>query len=316
MAIGIESLPAKLLCLIFWHTLSADFALQVPHPRQSPILLTNVCGHWRNVASNESSLWSTLALDLSKRSNKDMVDTWLGRARGRPLDLIIHTPYTYDSGVPNDELARALRAHSNRWRNFEISGGMDNVQSIMLSIRDLVSSLVSLTITTSFDEDKEPLDNEYTGILDCLPAMYSLEELRLTIARNHPLDAFCCDLFDRLTWSVEDGDKQLLPKLRVFRINSPIHYSLVPLYLMLDSRLQEHEAHRTGHMATRLEHVHVYAGLEESRKMTDLTRMVWEGIEMCSQEQHKRDGRFVYSVDWKDEQLRQASQSQQGMIEQ
>ncbi|KAG2133639.1 uncharacterized protein EDB93DRAFT_1331395 [Suillus bovinus] len=88
---GLRRLPTEILSEIFHHCLpeSCD---QLPSGLQAPLLLTEVCRRWREVAIGTRSLWSRLSVQVDYRrwgSQASGYDLWLRRSRGCPLSLVL-----------------------------------------------------------------------------------------------------------------------------------------------------------------------------------------------------------------------------------
>lgn len=83
------------------------------YPRQAPILLTHVCRHWREVATNFPPLWARISLSFKEghgysNSQRPIYDEWLNRSKSAALNLHIEIKrrWIYDtvSNVPNIHL--------------------------------------------------------------------------------------------------------------------------------------------------------------------------------------------------------------------
>ncbi|KAF7302144.1 F-box domain-containing protein [Mycena indigotica] len=86
-------LPNEIMAEIFAHCVPGDAKINLLDPSECPLLLLRICRTWRNLALSTPVLWSTLSFDLEcidsveERINDIslVVDTWLARARRRPL---------------------------------------------------------------------------------------------------------------------------------------------------------------------------------------------------------------------------------------
>ncbi|KAJ7192150.1 hypothetical protein C8J57DRAFT_1109802, partial [Mycena rebaudengoi] len=76
------TLPAELVSRIFIACLPA---YPRPSPHTAPLLVVQICHHWREIALETSELWASLSI-LSQYPRK-FLETWLGRAKGFPLSL-------------------------------------------------------------------------------------------------------------------------------------------------------------------------------------------------------------------------------------
>lgn len=86
-------LPTEILSQIFCHCLPQFLhlgALQLPSKLTAPLLLTRICRRLREVAVDMPNLWCMLSVEV-KDGNWQQVafcyESWLKRARGRPLSL-------------------------------------------------------------------------------------------------------------------------------------------------------------------------------------------------------------------------------------
>lgn len=86
-------LPTEVLSQIFCHCLpqipKLD-ELQPPSTLTAPMLLTKICRQWREIAVGMPNLWCMLSVEVDDRywqQGAFFYDTWLKRARGRPLSL-------------------------------------------------------------------------------------------------------------------------------------------------------------------------------------------------------------------------------------
>ncbi|KAG2037882.1 hypothetical protein BDR03DRAFT_955769 [Suillus americanus] len=86
-------LPTEVLSQIFCHCLpqipKLD-ELQPPSTLTAPMLLTKICRQWREIAVGMPSLWCMLSVKVDDRNWQQAAffyNTWLKRARGRPLSL-------------------------------------------------------------------------------------------------------------------------------------------------------------------------------------------------------------------------------------
>ncbi|KAG2037884.1 hypothetical protein BDR03DRAFT_955777 [Suillus americanus] len=88
-------LPTEVLSQIFCHCL---WQILGPHglnpiwpsQRIAPMLLTRVCRRWREIAMGMPNLWCMLYVEVEDRNWQQAAvfyDSWLKRARGRPLSL-------------------------------------------------------------------------------------------------------------------------------------------------------------------------------------------------------------------------------------
>ncbi|KAJ7189500.1 hypothetical protein GGX14DRAFT_484948 [Mycena pura] len=90
------TLPVEISSRIFLHCLPSHGRV-TPSPTTAPLLLVQICRHWREVALSTSRLWSSLYLYvgtiLGRRTvpvdlqEQNLLRTWFARAKGSPLSL-------------------------------------------------------------------------------------------------------------------------------------------------------------------------------------------------------------------------------------
>jgi len=87
----------------------------VPSAHDAPMLLAQVCSHWRNVAVSTPNLWCSMKFDIGPQHVQSKVPlfiTWLERSGARPL--FIHLRNWND---PSPQEIDALIAAANRLEN-------------------------------------------------------------------------------------------------------------------------------------------------------------------------------------------------------
>ncbi|KAJ6496257.1 hypothetical protein C8R45DRAFT_823327, partial [Mycena sanguinolenta] len=89
----VSTLPPDITSYIFLHCLPTHGRV-TPSPAAAPLLLAQICRHWRQIALSTCRLWSSLYIDPgdgTKRIVEDRVrmllETWFSRAKGTPLSL-------------------------------------------------------------------------------------------------------------------------------------------------------------------------------------------------------------------------------------
>ncbi|KAF7324079.1 hypothetical protein MKEN_00630300 [Mycena kentingensis (nom. inval.)] len=103
----LDVLPAELVTRIFVHALPT--LPEPPSPHTAPLLLTQVCREWREIALGSPELWTHITLhDVDEKSLK-MRQVWAERAGAVPLEYSI-TAKDGAGGVKMLELAREHRA--------------------------------------------------------------------------------------------------------------------------------------------------------------------------------------------------------------
>ncbi|KAJ7167714.1 hypothetical protein C8R46DRAFT_1350671, partial [Mycena filopes] len=99
------TLPPEITSMIF-----RSFVHSAPHTgsyRKStaPMILRHVCTTWRDIASADSALWAALHFDFDRDYRRNTVaelagflQTWIGRARSRPLSVVLHGDMAFRLG--------------------------------------------------------------------------------------------------------------------------------------------------------------------------------------------------------------------------
>ncbi|KAG1882396.1 hypothetical protein F4604DRAFT_1678398 [Suillus subluteus] len=86
-------LPTEVLSQIFCHCLPqirGPEGLDLPSKLIAPMLLTRICRRWRDIAVGMPNLWCKLYVEVDDGNWQQAAffyDSWLKRARGRPLSL-------------------------------------------------------------------------------------------------------------------------------------------------------------------------------------------------------------------------------------
>ncbi|KAJ7175185.1 hypothetical protein C8R43DRAFT_824335, partial [Mycena crocata] len=80
----ILTLPNEITSQIFTECLPAD-GLVRPSPRTAPLLVAQICRHWREVALATCELWSSV--EFQKEGRPPLIESWFSRAKGHPLAL-------------------------------------------------------------------------------------------------------------------------------------------------------------------------------------------------------------------------------------
>jgi hypothetical protein len=92
----------------------------------APLLLTQVCKGWQELALSSPRLWSSLALSFRPKSSYRclLAQSWLKRAAGCPLTLRIEQPVGAFDGAPTKPAQRLVMdiiGASHRWLNIDLS---------------------------------------------------------------------------------------------------------------------------------------------------------------------------------------------------
>lgn len=123
----ILSLPTELTIEVFKKCLPSD-SLPTPSPSTAPLLLTQICRQWREIALDAPDLWCALNF-VEDRSSVEMLKLWLSRAADLPLE------YTLTCTEPPRAAAvvEASMLHAHHWQN--VSFGLPLTHLPTLDIR-------------------------------------------------------------------------------------------------------------------------------------------------------------------------------------
>lgn len=131
-----ETVPTEILASIFLSAVIAEDQSEYwcdddlgrltirPERSRAPLLLTEVCKRWNDVASTSPALWTCIAFDMTLVKSywqATQLQTWLSRSRLMLLDLDLRYPDHLDPYQSHTEYQFnfynvALR-HSHRWRS-------------------------------------------------------------------------------------------------------------------------------------------------------------------------------------------------------
>ncbi|KDQ06949.1 hypothetical protein BOTBODRAFT_192711 [Botryobasidium botryosum FD-172 SS1] len=116
-----------------------------------------VCAAWRRAIHEHPIFWSTIPLDVGKRSQAEKATFWLDRAGDRLLSIQIGDSSGEEDSSPYEpSLARlgiALRGSMDRWTSFTIEASSSTVGVILKSCPGFTPKLTNVNITTLVDDD-------------------------------------------------------------------------------------------------------------------------------------------------------------------
>ncbi|KAJ6454378.1 hypothetical protein C8R45DRAFT_601914 [Mycena sanguinolenta] len=179
-------LPFELRSKIFCLCLPSDGRVR-PSPTTAPLLLAQVCKHWRAVALATPELWSSVFFEFSPdppyadlgslygyelptHSTTALVDLWFTRSSGYPLSITLHCDWR--TGLPHG-LMDILKTRSAQWIRMEVSLS----RRAMLELNSVSGPFPCLRILAIDTNESLPHDfslntNLYTH--SCAPALVSL----------------------------------------------------------------------------------------------------------------------------------------------
>ncbi|KAJ7214780.1 hypothetical protein C8J57DRAFT_1732642 [Mycena rebaudengoi] len=133
---------------------------------RDPLLVSQICHHWREIALETSELWASVyikPLETHQNPPRDFLDARLRRAKGFPLSLYLHS---YPALVPSP--SALLQTYSFQLRHLSLTLSLADVLDLQLNFRLKLPSLRELTIGAT-----EPLADG-VAIFEDLPALLEL----------------------------------------------------------------------------------------------------------------------------------------------
>ncbi|KAK7052292.1 F-box domain-containing protein [Favolaschia claudopus] len=120
------SLPPEIISEIFLRCLpSASYAES--SPEDAPLLLTQICRQWRQVALQTPGLWTSLRF-VDGQKSVELVSLWFSRSGDLPLDLNLNCSDELRAGA----LVQASMSVACRWRDVEFSLPLTSVAQLDL----------------------------------------------------------------------------------------------------------------------------------------------------------------------------------------
>ncbi|KAJ7489475.1 hypothetical protein FB451DRAFT_1081102 [Mycena latifolia] len=120
----ILTLPPEVLSEIFTRCILDTRAR--PNFAEAPLLLCNICRHWRTIAILTPALWSSLELtfkfSLFRSNFIDLLEIWLSRSGSHPLSLsLCYDEFTVTKRRQEiNRLVKVLMRHSHHWADVEL----------------------------------------------------------------------------------------------------------------------------------------------------------------------------------------------------
>ncbi|KAJ6602522.1 hypothetical protein DFH09DRAFT_1125030 [Mycena vulgaris] len=129
----ILTLPREILEEIFVCCLPEDRGDPlVPDPSVAPMVLLNVCKHWRDIALSTPRLWCSIRLNLRSphfQNSLTLLQCWLFRAKSRPLSVAV--VYTTCEEDPSPEaLIESLTRFSEQWLDVRLELPFKDLQRL------------------------------------------------------------------------------------------------------------------------------------------------------------------------------------------
>ncbi|KAK7001349.1 hypothetical protein R3P38DRAFT_3048649 [Favolaschia claudopus] len=152
----IQKLPVELLGEIFLCSLSDWGAMtdELSRLPVEPLVISQVCGHWRAVSLSIPMIWSTLWIDRPRAAHVGMVKLWLERSRSFPLSIHLRQTdpkscLAYPTSMEHqatDEIFTLLIPHLARWRAVDLDLKMDTQQSLLCMPAETAVALENIAL--------------------------------------------------------------------------------------------------------------------------------------------------------------------------
>ncbi|KAF7309299.1 hypothetical protein MIND_00300200 [Mycena indigotica] len=173
-------LPYELLVQIFTSCLPLHRRIE-PDPKTAPMVLTQVCATWRDLALSMPELWRAIRLYLHETNSDTMVallELWLSRSAQLTVSLCIRS---YVSGPIPSGLQAALASCSLRWERIELDFRLHLSHGIP-RIRGPFPCLRALAIRVDEEDYPALLCASHSGCVDfpLLSALGLCDERSLT----------------------------------------------------------------------------------------------------------------------------------------
>lgn len=150
---SIRHLPPEIMADIFIHALPTPDAA-VPHPLCAPLIFTQVCLWWRDIALSTPRLWSSIRLDLTPRSLRrsvGLVKMYMDRSKHCPLYLNFQCR---SGSLDCKPMLDIVIPHSARWQNINFRLPM-MAHAALAPVRESLSSLQSIELACVTQNETE-----------------------------------------------------------------------------------------------------------------------------------------------------------------
>ncbi|KAJ7205604.1 hypothetical protein C8J57DRAFT_1099978 [Mycena rebaudengoi] len=158
------TIPPEIVSEIFIASLPTN-SHPKPSPTTAPLLVAQICRHWRYIALETSELWASVYIPAGRRNGSELLEAWLHRAKGVPVSLyldpqsaLVHSPISF------------LATYSAQVRSLSITLSLTDVQ-------DLLGLRPSLPILRGLDVNINEKLGDDVVIFEDFPALL---ELRVT----------------------------------------------------------------------------------------------------------------------------------------
>ncbi|KAJ7682362.1 hypothetical protein DFH06DRAFT_1160904 [Mycena polygramma] len=126
------TLPPEITSEIFIHCLPDRREIDVVNPTEAPLLLTHVCGLWRQIAISTPELWAAFDLEIGwpEPNLQQIGETWLKRACQRPLSVkLLSYGILFDIDYI-DRFMQTLWGHADDIQALELDISVDDFDAV------------------------------------------------------------------------------------------------------------------------------------------------------------------------------------------
>src|SRR5882762_1337856 len=219
----IQRTPPELWAKIFILCLPLDEFVEI-NALEAPLLLMQICGRWRGIASSTPRLWNSICVGRLEQipfGQINLIKAWLSRSRNLPLSIrIVH----HDGDAPSflHDFIDIFIPYSSRWSNLDLFLPQPWIERLLPCSGEISTpNLETLSLTlSSIMEEQNPLLLTQSAIrlrkitleVDLLiPPYLKLPWSQLTdfrsysaIDMHHCLDIFqlCSNLTHLFLWNI------------------------------------------------------------------------------------------------------------------
>ncbi|KAJ7475229.1 hypothetical protein B0H11DRAFT_1728048 [Mycena galericulata] len=104
----------------------------IPDPSLAPLVLLNICKHWRSIALSTPRLWCSIRVNLRPQQLQNSISLlrcWLARSLSRPLSVGV-VYMNYEDNPSPDALIDALTQSSAQWRDVRLELPFKDLQRL------------------------------------------------------------------------------------------------------------------------------------------------------------------------------------------
>ncbi|KAJ7737003.1 hypothetical protein DFH07DRAFT_966693 [Mycena maculata] len=129
------TLPPEITSRIFLKCLPFHGRVQ-PSATKAPLVLAQVCRHWRDVALATARLWSSIDLEFQNIPDNGTIPllrTWLSRAKRSPISLMLQLPY--DQPISKEVLS-VIPSYAAQLRWLELRASASDCEALRVTCSD------------------------------------------------------------------------------------------------------------------------------------------------------------------------------------